>query len=488
MTDLLRQAQRRYLWNLVLAQAAYVATAALAGLLLLLLLGTQVVDWYWLAVLAIGSALLLAWRFRHGLPSLYRLAQLLDVRLRSHDALSTAFHYREHPLRDSRAEEMRQHQLGEAEALSRGVSLAEVLPYRVPRSAYPMVMLAAVALGTFALRYGTTESLDLRAPLVSLDALARSLNLAPEPDQAARRQRRQQLAKLDGTNQLEGLSISEDQQPVVGDGQNPQDQPGGLREGNDGKPQPMNGEQGSPTGEQGQNGGEQDGAGEESPDSPQQGQSAAATPQGGSPGNQGEAQRQQERNSLLDKMRDAMANMMNKLNLPQPGQESPQTAQKGQQSQAGKQGQAQKGQKGQQKQGDGQQQDAENQQGEQEGDGQQQAQSMPSKDAGDQASRNSQSAKSGTGKQDGNKDLKDAEQLAAMGKISELLGRRAQNVAGEMTVEVPSGSQRLVTQYTRRSATHADAGAESQRDEIPLAYQQYVQSYFEQVHKQPAKK
>jgi O6-methylguanine-DNA--protein-cysteine methyltransferase len=53
-------------------------------------------------------------------------------------------------------------------------------------------------------------------------------------------------------------------------------------------------------------------------------------------------------------------------------------------------------------------------------------------------------------------------------------------------VEVASGKQQLKTQYSQRKATHADAGGEINRDEVPLAYQQFVQQYFEEIRKAPA--
>ena len=90
------------------------------------------------------------------------------------------------------------------------------------------------------------------------------------------------------------------------------------------------------------------------------------------------------------------------------------------------------------------------------------------------------------GKQDGDKSVREAEQLAAMGKISEIIGKRAANVSGEVMVEVASGKQQLKTQYSQRKATHGEAGGEINRDEVPLAYQQYVQQYFEEVRKLPA--
>ena len=46
----------------------------------------------------------------------------------------------------------------------------------------------------------------------------------------------------------------------------------------------------------------------------------------------------------------------------------------------------------------------------------------------------------------------------------------------------------MKTQYSQQNATHVEAGGEINRDEVPLAYQQYVQQYFAQVRKLPAGK
>ena len=75
-----------------------------------------------------------------------------------------------------------------------------------------------------------------------------------------------------------------------------------------------------------------------------------------------------------------------------------------------------------------------------------------------------------------------------MGKLSEIIGKRAANITGEVMVEVSSGKQQLKTQYSDRNGSHAEAGGEINRDEVPLAYQQYVQQYFAQMRKLPAAK
>ena len=94
-----------------------------------------------------------------------------------------------------------------------------------------------------------------------------------------------------------------------------------------------------------------------------------------------------------------------------------------------------------------------------------------------------QDAKSGVGKSDGNKDVQYSEQLNAMGKISEIMGKRAENIKGDVMVEVSSGRQQLRTQYSQSGAAHASTGGEIHRDEVPLEHQAYVQKYFEEIRK-----
>lgn len=93
---------------------------------------------------------------------------------------------------------------------------------------------------------------------------------------------------------------------------------------------------------------------------------------------------------------------------------------------------------------------------------------------------------SGAGSQDGDKRIKEAEDLAAMGKISEILGKRSANLTGEATVEVQSTSQQLKTAYVPSSAQHSQSGGEINRDEIPVALQPFVQEYFKQARQADA--
>ena len=75
-----------------------------------------------------------------------------------------------------------------------------------------------------------------------------------------------------------------------------------------------------------------------------------------------------------------------------------------------------------------------------------------------------------------------------MGKISEIIGKRAANVSGEVTVEVQNSSQQLKTAWVQQKAAHTNSGGEINRDEVPVELQTYVQQYFEQVRKQEGAK
>ena len=71
-----------------------------------------------------------------------------------------------------------------------------------------------------------------------------------------------------------------------------------------------------------------------------------------------------------------------------------------------------------------------------------------------------------------------------MGKLAEIIGKRSASLTGDMTVETPSSKQQLKTAYSQKTGQHQDLGGEINRDEVPLADQQYVRDYMDEVHKQ----
>jgi hypothetical protein len=93
----------------------------------------------------------------------------------------------------------------------------------------------------------------------------------------------------------------------------------------------------------------------------------------------------------------------------------------------------------------------------------------------------------GAGSEEGQKKIVEAQQLEAMGLLTDLYGKRAQTVTGEFTVEAPAGKQSLRTPRMAKQGKHADAGGEVGRDEIPLAYQAYIKEYFSKVRQNSKK-
>lgn len=486
LAKLLDGARRRRLLQLVVEQSGVALGAALAGSILLLVIGTQILNWYWLVLLFAGSFGFGLWRTLQRLPSRYILAQQIDSRLQLNDALSTAVNFEsERP----GSEEFRIRQREQANMAARSVDLGAAFPFALPKAFYAAGGIALVAIGMFAIRYGFTRSLDLRPSLVKIafDTFFTPSDRADAKKSDLRKKIEEELQKL-GINMNATDAKSNDLDPAPNSALNVTDTPDVNNSGDSdtAKSQAVNNKNerestesgGDDKSEQASTKGS-DQSGDQTPEGndgqPQKGDNKA-DPKGGKQSNA-------DNSSMMDKMKDAMSNLLNKLKMDSKQGTSKESAKSsGQQGGKSKDGKADKGQQ----QGKQQSGDAQNQQG------QQQAQGDPSQasqgKSGDKngEKQTSQDAKSGIGKQDGDKSAREAEQLDAMGKISEILGKRAKDMSGEVMIEVSGGKQSLKTQYSSKNATHVEAGGEISRDEVPLEYQEFVTHYFEQIRKSPA--
>ena len=486
MLALIRRARRRFFYNALFAQGANTASAALLAFILLLLLGAEVLDWQWLLLIPAAAAGAGFWLARRHLPSPYRVAQIVDLRLALADTLSTAFFFSERPATEPNDNgEVRRLQAEAAERMAATADARQAVPFTVPRTAYAMAALLLVASSLFALRYAVSRRLDLKPPLAALleqtfgdkTQVARNLprfdpeNVQPQDrDSDSAEDREAATAGDQASDQNRTEDTAEQKQAAA-----------------DAKKQASKGQE-----QNGQQDGQQraDDSREGSERAGNQGDSNKQGNKNGKEGNskQDGANNAGENSSLVSKLKDALQNLLSRMNQrdSQSGgqpQSSEQRNQQGNgQQKGGKQQSAKNGQqKGGQPQSDSQ------------SDSSQQAEN--SQQAGDKGSGNSdakQSSKqpgSGVGSQNGDKDVKQAEQLAAMGKISEIIGKRQQNISGETTVEAQaSTTQVLHTPYAQRGAQHTESNADVNRDEIPAALQAYVEQYFEQVRKPAAKK
>ncbi len=412
----LRRARRRAVAAVLVEQAVTALGAAFAGLLLLLLLGSRILDWRWVLALCLAVFLSGLLRTLRRVPSPYRLAQDVDRRLALEDYIATA-HYFSRPEPDGRTStRFRELVLERAVAMCEEIKAEAAAPIRLPRTAYATLALAVAAAGLFSVRYLTHRSLDFGPPLAP--AIAEIFR----PSWLAAKNRKETLRGARATPAKQGLAID----PETGEPVDPFK-----------------------------------GAGEPAPAGQQNERQAWAS------------------DSVLDKLRDAFRDMLDKLGLGDEARDLPESA-------------FSQGQKGGEKgeplleEGSGNGTPRPDEEGDLPGPGdstRMEAQRRPGGSEGQEQSESGDGA--GIGSADGEKGIREAEQLAAMGKISELLGKRQANLTGEMMVEVTSsGQQKLTTPYSPANAAHSEGGGEIHRDEVPLAYREYVQQYFEQVRKE----
>ena len=478
VTQLLAKARRRCLSHLALDESALALTIGMGGAVALLLAGTQILDWYWVVLLVAASLGTGLYRLRKRIPSNYKLAQGIDRKLKLADALSTAVYFSSDTAGGDEA--VRNLQRREAETIARSVDLRAGLPFRRPRYVYPAVVLAVAACGLFALRFAMTGSLDLHPSLVTI-ALDTFFPATPDLAKATRpRDPRKAVAPdlgkpdaplgndpdapqdmLDSTKPTDAARPdSADQTKAADKKDNPSNDP--STDDNQSKDSAKNDSKGN---------------------NPNQNEQADGKPPKDGKQSDADKESQQgannENTSLVNKLKDAMSDMLSKIKpSPKGGQQAQQSAKN---NQSGKPNQ--KDQKGQ-KSADQDPSNSDTQTDRNDnGDSSQSADAKGGKKSVDK--NMPADSKTGAGSSDGDKTAKEAEQLQAMGKISEILGKRAQNVTGEVMVEVGSTKQQLKTPWAQREATHVEAGSEIHRDEIPLMYQQFVERYFEEIRKVP---
>jgi len=470
LTDLLQRARRRLAGQLALDKGALALLIGMGGLILLLLLGTQILDWYWPALLAAVSLGIGIHRLRHSLPNLYQLAQAIDRRLGLADALSTAVYFASHP--EPGREAICECQRRDAEKIAERLDLQAAVPPSRSRYLLPAAGLALVAFGLFAVRYAVTGSMNLDPSLLKI---AYDSFFGPPPQPLAKnlaKNLKMSQAPFDAGNP-EAQSTATDPQDLL----NPQKQNDSANPSGDdpAKEAADKGSDPNNTDADKQGDGKGDKAGDKSGKQSDKESKDAQDKEGGDQDKQGNNSNQ---SGMLDKLKDALANMLNKM--------KPNSAQKQQTAKNQPNEKGEKAEKGDQQQQDNQNAGAEanpdsSENGDQKNSDDAKANSQPGKPT-------SQESASGAGSKDGDKSQKDAKALEAMGQISEILGKRSATVTGEVMVEVGSTKQQLKTPWAEKQAAHSEAGGEIHRDEVPLIFQPFVERYFEEIRKAPPAK
>ena len=167
--DLIRQARRRFILNEAFAQSAFAAAVLAGGLILLLLLGTHYLSAWSLILFAVAGVGVGVYRMRQRTPDSYTTAVRLDNSAQLQDALSTAFHYSQHPGSvPPSAAQFQQMQREQAEAAARTVAVGVALPFTLPRAFYAMAALAVAASVLVGVRYRVGQGIDLQRPITEV--------------------------------------------------------------------------------------------------------------------------------------------------------------------------------------------------------------------------------------------------------------------------------------------------------------------------------
>ena len=458
--ELITRARRRFVMNEGLAQSALAAAVTIGGFALLLVVGTRYLEAWTVGVFAAAGIALGAWKLRSRIPGAYETARRVDENAGLQDALSTALYFsRETPGAGSVSAGYRAAQREQAEKLSGAVNLESAVPFTLPRAIYAMAAMAVLVSALIGVRYRAGQGINLRAPLT--EVIFQDL-AAPVASKGA---------KKDGRGNRAAMDKAIDQ-ALQGPGAEKKD--AAKKEVT--KPDSVQPSRGDPM--------------ENNEPSvfdqvDLEGNQASAKEGEDGEKKQGKELSQTEKESLFSKLKEAVENLVSKNK-----KELNQEAQKAQQQAKRNDGNKEKGtgEKGEKQKGKEEQ--SSDQEAEAEADAEKAQKQAQSKQ--NNASQAQQQAEQGdgVGKQDGKKEIKIAEQLKAMGKISEIIGQRSSDVSGETTIELQSGDQSLTTAYSNTKATHGETDGDVTRDQIPLALQSYVQQYFAEIRKgsAPAKK
>lgn len=470
IASLVEAARRRLLAQYGVRDGLWAAAIALAGPVLLFTLGFDAFPSILLWLFVAGG---LVWGFTHwrrSQPDDYQVAQILDRRVGAEDQISTAWYFSRADAASSEAAPLQQEL---ARRAAGHVDVGAAFPFVWPRATWAAGGMLALCLALLGVRLAVQEQLDLKAPLAPMlfPSLART---AEQPLEALADPQRK-------ASEQEALALDrqgETEEPA------PEDE-----KKNDALQVPSGEEQAADAFEmpevEGLSAGEE--IGDEMADNQGEGQpgdESGASEKGAETGNEQASNEDsssgdwsEESNNLLDRLKDAFKNMMDNMSM-----EPPQTAQgeQGQEQQQGQGEQSSEGQQGQaQAEAGAQASDAQMEGGEPgEGEPQQTAQGQGSSDTNEAG--NQGEAASASGAAEGSKDLAEAlaEQKAAMDALEEFYMKRAEEIQGEIMVETTETEQTAETPYRNVAGRHADRGGAVSRDEIPLAYQRYIENYF----------
>lgn len=485
---LVRSASRRRHTLLALDELSTALTIVLGGVILLLLLGTQILDWYWLVMLGVIGAAIAGVRLRRRRLSCYRVAQVLDRRLQLSDTLSTAWFVLTAP---PSAGTQRRMQLAQAERLASSIQPKAVFRFEGGRTWTVNASLLVIAFALFGIRYFAYGQLNFQPVLLPIRFSGVVEQFETRLEHGNKNRLESYAPKKSSNPRLEnGPTLPESQtnrgsnspaRPEEGESNHDGDNAGARQQLT---PQSHDNAQEQNAKQEAQS---RDNPSKESDSptrksGPQQPQlNDSANKNGSEPAAQGSPEGQ----SLTSKLRDALSGLLAKMeggssSQPPSGQLNQRSNSSGGKNQTA----SSKGQQSNSESAANQQSEASSLPAQQQAHSAESSAASRSDASGDSSGHRSSDSRSAAGHQNGSKATREAEQLKAMGKLAEIIGKRSASVTGQMTVETPSGKQQLQTGYTNKLGHHSGIGSDIEHDNVPMEDQQYIREYMKQVHSQ----
>ncbi len=480
--DAVAQGRKRLWAQLGAKQLGAAAAVALAGPVLLLAVGAGYFPAaaLWLFLLAGAAYGFYLWRAAR--PGDYQVARVLDERFATDDQISTAYYFA-HSGGGEIAAIANQRTLA-IQALG-DRSVGDALPWEAPKTAWWAGGMFVLAAALLIARLAFQPTLSLEPPLMTVlfpslgdsqqARLLEEKRAEPEEGRAgddAATAERQELAEARPPSERPTPAISppgDDDSSGADDFKMPEVE--GLsadKEGGDDLSFDADSK-----------------GGEQTPDgSPEEKGSKIA---GEEPAEKPEASSNwsEESNNLLDRLKDAFNKMVENMktdsaeNSQNASKKPGEKAESSDPSEAGESAQAE-AQPASEQPTDAQAQMEGAEKGE--GEPQQSAQGGGANDTDQGANEGQSTAASGTA--DGDKQLAEqaARQEAEMDALEEFYMQRSDEVAGEIMVETTVGEQQNARTPLRAvDNRHADRGGLVSRDEVPAAYRQYVETYFQKI-------
>ena len=489
--EVVKRGWRRRFMVLAVEHSALALSIVLGGFILLILLGTQILAWQWLVLLAVIGLGTGAYGVRRELADNYEVAQMMDRRLELNDSLSTAWYLHTQPVTgEPAAERLLKH----ANQLAEVANPAEAFPFQRRRAWLVTGALLICAIALFAARYLVTREISLEHTFLPLAITQVFENVVHNPGLLADKKQDDANARVDKTLPPGALGPDGERKPQAEKtepGKQPnQDQAKGG-DANQKGDAAQSGDQQQAKNADGKTSGDEkrDGKGDGKSNGANASQSSADASDKGEKQDAKEAERNgaQKSSSMMDRMRDAMSSVMAKMKPQSSSQSSQNNSQKNADGQKSSDKPGSKDPSANSQKEAGKDQSAQEQSaGDQSQQGTAKSQASQGKDSATPSDKKGSDAQSGVGHSDGDKQVREAEQAKAMGKLAEIIGKRSANLTGDMQV-VPSGKQRLQTEYTKAQGQHSDLGGEINRDDIPVEDQDYIREYMELVRKKPGK-